>query len=132
MPIIRILLLGLIIISLNIRHAVCQSSSSQIHVTVLDEKQKSTPVRVRITDASGHAAGIPEQVISIMYGRDDKPERYSYQPDSSFYVAGYFQLDLDPGTYTISLSKGVEYLDQAHIVELPKGEKKNLEYKINR
>ncbi|MCK5469274.1 MAG: hypothetical protein KAI99_12210, partial [Cyclobacteriaceae bacterium] len=69
---------------------------------------------MKITDVDGNATPLPNEVISVMYGRDDKPEMYGYQPDSSFYVDGSFSIDLEEGNYQITLSKGVEYLDQTH------------------
>ena len=60
-------------------------TSGIIQVTVEDDGLPA-PVRVKITDSDGMPAPVPKEVISIMYGRDDRPERYSYQPDSSFYV----------------------------------------------
>lgn len=107
-------------------------AQTSIQVTVLDEDENNTPVRVRITDSAGKVTGLPAEVISIMYGRDDKPERYSYQPDSSFYVDGYFQLELDPGAYQILLSKGAEYLDQSHEILLEYGDQKKLSFKMER
>ena len=95
-------------------------SQSSLSVTILDENKDPTPVRVRVVDTIGNVVGLPAEVISIMYGRDDRPERYSYQPDSSFYVDGYFRMDLQPGAHTISLSKGIEYLDQDYEVLLDK------------
>ena len=83
-------------------------------------------------DARGNEAGLPSEVISIMYGRDDIPERYSYQPDSSFYVDGSFSIDLPTGKYQIEISKGVEYLDQSHAIDVRRGDKKELRYQLER
>ena len=108
-------------------------SQTSVEVSILEHgTKKPTPVRVRITNENGHVVGLPTQVISIMYGRDDRPERYSYQPDSSFYVDGYFTLDLNPGNYLISLSKGMEYLDQIHKINLESGEIKELTYEMKK
>ena len=116
-----------IIISIN---AICQTS---IKVRILDSDQiQPTPVRVRITNEYGHVVGLPNEVISIMYGRDDRPERYSYQPDSSFYVDGYFRSELGPGIYRISMSKGMEYVDQNHEIQVKDGEMKELTYEMTR
>ncbi|MCG8308487.1 MAG: CehA/McbA family metallohydrolase [Cytophagales bacterium] len=121
------------ILSYFVAHGYGQSPGSSLSVTVLDgERNKPTPVRIRITDSNGHAAGLPAEVISIMYGRDDKPERYGYQPDSSFYADGFFHLELSPGTYHILLSKGAEYLDQAHAIDLKEGEKREVNFEMHR
>ena len=106
-------------------------SSLKITVTELND-EKPIPVRVKVTDSNGSATALPEEVIAIMYGRNDRPERYSYQPDSSFYVDGIFQMDLDAGTYQITISKGIEYLDQNHIVNLEEGEQKDLKLEMER
>lgn len=121
-------LLFLILLFISLQ-GICQTS---LFVNILDDDQQQTPVRVRITNEQGHVVGLPNEVISIMYGRDDKPERYSYQPDSSFYVDGNFQLNIEPGTYLISLSKGMEYLDQTHEVQLKKGKQKKITYEMKR
>lgn len=100
----------------------CQNNSSLIKVTVTDQLTGNpTAVRVKITDSEGHVAGLPEEAISIMYGRDDKPERYGYQPDSTFYSNGHFSLDLHPGNYKVSLSKGFEYEDRTLPIEVKQG-----------
>ncbi len=100
-----------------------QAAKSQLKVTILDKKSSQpTPVRVHVTDKDGITTHIPHEAISIMYGRNDKPEMYEYQPDSSFYVDGVFSLELDTGIYFISLSKGVEYLEQLHMVHLDQEE----------
>ena len=93
--------------------------ASQLHVSILDkETGQPTPVRVHIKDQDGYVAPLPPEAISVMYGRNDLPEGYGYQPDSSFYVDGTFTLELERGSYQISLSKGVEYLDQKINLEL--------------
>ena len=58
--------------------------TSILHVSVLDkETGQATPVRVHIVNQDGHVAPLPPEAISIMYGRNDLPEGYGYQPDSS-------------------------------------------------
>ncbi len=111
----------------------CQKSLSKLKVSVIDQtNNKPTPVRVKITDLKGHVTALPVNAISVMYGRNDKPERYGYQPDSSFYVDGNFITELKEGKYTINLSKGVEYLDQKHTISLISGEYKNLNFEMKR
>lgn len=113
-------------------NGLCQSSNSTIDVKIVDGSDAPTPSRVKITDSNNNVVALPPEVISIMYGRDDRPERYSYQPDSSFYVDGRFHLDLKPGNYTIWLSKGMEFLDQLHKIELKTNEQKELIFEMER
>ncbi len=102
-----------------VNHCLGQTEKFILHVTILDEKtQKPTPVRVHVSNKDGTTAGLPPEAISVMYGRNDHPEGYGYQPDSSCYVDGEFSLELEPGEYYLSLSKGVEYLDQMHPVQI--------------
>jgi hypothetical protein len=67
-----------------------------------------------------------------MYGRDDRAEGYSYQPDSSFYVDGKFEVELDPGTYSVSLSKGYEYLTQQREISIGVGKGVSTTFKLER
>jgi hypothetical protein len=83
-----------------------------LHVTTIDVATgEPTPVRVKLTDSQGYAAGLPEQAIGIMYGMWDHADGFAYQPDSSFYVDGMFEITLDPGTYVVSISKGNEFME---------------------
>src|SRR5680860_1572771 len=113
----------------------CQSKRNRpsIKVKVIDHiTRKPTAVRVKITDSKGFVPGIPKEAISIMYGRDDKPERYGYQPDSTFYINGHFKLDLNPGDYNIALSKGVEFIDQVHAFSIKEGDDNELDFEMER
>ncbi len=104
-----------------------------LKVKITEENSEiPTPVRVKITDSLGNVTALPKEVISIMYGRGDRPERYSYQPDSSFYVDKSFSIELNIGKYKVHLSKGVEYVDQTNIVELKSGKNKLLNYEMKR
>ncbi len=96
-----------------------QTEKSLLHVIILDkETQEPTPTRVHVTNRDGTTPGLPPEAIGVMYGRDDYPEGYGYQPDSSCYVNGEFSLLLEPGEYLLSLSKGMEYLDQIHRIRM--------------
>ena len=100
-------------------HCLGQAEKALLHVTILNkETQEPTPVRVHVTKEDGSTAGLPPEAISVMYGRNDRPEGYGYQPDSSCYVDGEFSLALEPGDYFLTLSKGVEYLDQVHPIQM--------------
>ena len=108
-----------------------QKENTSIKVIITDQKsKKQIPVRVKITDSEGKVTALPKEVISVMYGRDDTPERYGYQPDESFYVDGLFSLNLEAGKYKIHISKGMEYLDQTHEIELKDGEHKSLNFEM--
>jgi len=111
----------------------CQNNLSSVKVTITDQNTaKTTAVRVKLTDSKGYVTSLPKEAISIMYGRDDKPERYGFQPDSTFYVDGHFNLDLHPGKYKISLSKGSEYLDRTHSIEVVKGGDNKFAFEMKR
>lgn len=100
-----------------------QGQPAQLVVTIIDGATGApTPVRVRLTDADGRVASLPEAAIGIQYGRDDRAEGYAFQPDSAFYVAGAFAVALPPGTYHLTLSKGFEYVKQQHVITLDEGE----------
>ena len=72
----------------------CWGQASMLHVSVLDKVTgQPTPVRVHIMNEDGYVAPLPPEAIGVMYGRDDLPEGYGYQPDSSFYVDGTLPLN---------------------------------------
>lgn len=121
----------ILLLSFQTINGFCQNEKTGISV-IITEQENPTPVRVKITDSQGHFAPLPDEVISIMYGRNDTPERYGYQPDSSFYVDGFFQLELIPGRYEISLSKGMEYLDQTQTVDVKASALLELKYEMER
>ncbi|CAA9267257.1 MAG: hypothetical protein AVDCRST_MAG95-2586 [uncultured Adhaeribacter sp.] len=91
-----------------------------------------TPVRVRLTQNGRPVSALPPAAAAVMYGLWDHADGYGFQPDSSFYVAGSFALDLSPGTYQLSLAKGPEYLDQKHDLQIRAGQKTKQKYTLNR
>ncbi|MCW5978911.1 MAG: CehA/McbA family metallohydrolase [Bryobacteraceae bacterium] len=106
---------------------------------------RATPARVRLQDSAGNrpkasgavavsesAIPIPKQAVATMWGRQDRAEGYALQPDGSFYVDGAFDVQLPPGAYTLSISKGNEYREQTHAVTLKAGEKANREFRLER
>jgi hypothetical protein len=115
-------------------------------VRILDAATgKPTPVRIRLQDSHGnrprsHGAStvsdspipIPKQAIGVMWGRQDHAEGYLVQPDGSFYVDGSFDVALPPGDYTVSISKGNEYLQQTHTLALKPGETASYVYRLER
>lgn len=81
---------------------------------------------------SESAIPIPRQAIAVMFGTNDRAEGYAIQPDGSFYVDGAFDVRLPPGTYTLAISKGFEYLRETQAIELKAGSSVKREYKMRR
>jgi len=121
----RLILAAILFVLLQSTSNPCQGQDKKalLHVIILDENtQKPTPARVHVTKKDGGTAGLPIEAIGVMYGRNDHPEGYEYQPDSSSYVDGEFTIELEPGDYLLSLSKGVEYLEQLHPIQMVENE----------
>ncbi|CAN5868672.1 hypothetical protein BH24BAC1_BH24BAC1_36320 [soil metagenome] len=116
------------------QEAVAQvARAGRLQVRVLDEKTgRPTPVRVRLTRPDGMVAPLPDAAVAVMYGLWDHADGYGFQPDSSFYVAGTFAVDLPPGTYSLSLSKGNEYLAQQQTVQVRPGRTLRKSYRLSR
>ncbi len=96
-----------------------QTDETILNITILDEEtHHKTPARIHVSAKDGSTTGLPPEAIGVMYGRNDRPEGYGYQPDSSFYADGQFSLNLGLGDYELSLSKGMEYLDQVHTIQM--------------
>jgi hypothetical protein len=109
------------------------TQTGHLAVTVLDaETGRPTPVRVRLTAADGSVAAVPPEAIAVMYGRNDQAEGFASQPDGAFYVEGPFEIDLAPGAWRLSLSKGNEYLSQDHEIRLGAGEEVSRSYRLER
>src|SRR3954452_2452942 len=105
----------------------------------------STPARVTLQDSSGsrpHVRGavavsdsaipIPKQAIALLWGQQDRAEGYALQPDGSFYVDGSFDVRLPPGDYTITVSKGFEYVSRTDSVSVGAGASTLREYRMDR
>jgi hypothetical protein len=117
-------------------HSAQVTREATLEVRITDAATgKPTPVRVRLQDAQGNrprARGaapasdspipIPKQAVAVMWGRQDRAEGYLLQPDGSFYVDGAFDLRLPPGAYTLTVSKGNEYLAQTLSLDLKPGQ----------
>jgi hypothetical protein len=102
------------------------SRDGTISVEVVDGGTgRRTPVRVTLENAAGvrpHVRGalaisdsaipIPRQALAVMWGQQDRAEGYALQPDGSFYVDGAFDVRVPPGDYTLTVSKGFEYVRQ--------------------
>jgi hypothetical protein len=102
--------------------AVASNRVGMITVNIFDHlSQKPTPVRVRLTKNNRVVKTLPKQAIAVMYGLWDHADGYGFQPDSSFYVAGTFDLPLPEGKYSIVLSKGLEYLEERQTFQILSG-----------
>jgi hypothetical protein len=105
----------------------------RLAVRVLDDRTGTpTPARVRLTTANGATAPLPDQAIGIMWGRVDQAMGYGFQPDSSFYVDGSFDVELEPGRYQLKLSKGNEYLEQRHELAVEPGHRLARTFRLER
>lgn len=122
-----------------------QVRDGTLSVKVVDDKGRPTPVRIRLQNSRGEtpratgalaisesAVPIPKQVVSVMWGRNDRAEGYSVQPDGSFYIDGEFSERLPPGTYTVTLSKGFEFVQQTDTIDLKPGNTTIRNYRLKR
>jgi hypothetical protein len=122
------------------------SREATLAVRVLDAATGlPTPVRVTLQDAKGtrprvtgavalseSAIPVPKQAIAVMWGQQDRAQGYALQPDGSFYVDGAFDVRVPPGAYTLTLSKGFEYVQQTVAVDLDAGATTGREYRLQR
>lgn len=119
---IRVFILASVCTVLIAHSTAIAQNTSNLTVTVQDaDTGMETPVRISLTDRQGRHAGLPEEAIKVMYGRDDTAEGYGFQPDSAFYVDGRFSLELKPEVYELKVSKGIEYLTNKHSLDLRGG-----------
>lgn len=140
----RLLLAGLFVYA--IVHSAQQAREAVLGVRCVDATTgKPVPVRVRLENSHGvrpHVKGaltvsdsailIPKQALAVMWGRSDMAEGYALQPDGSFYTDGGFDVTLEPGTYSLTLSKGNEYLAQTHTITLKPGQRVAQKYVLKR
>ena len=110
-----------------------KQKSGHLNITIIDSATRQMiPVRVRLTHNNKPIKMLPEAAIAVMYGHWDHADGYAYQPDSSFYIDGSFQMDLSPGTYYLSISKGNEYLEQQHELKVKSGKTIKETYELAR
>lgn len=121
-----LLALGLVSISLG------QSTGKLLVNIVDDESGQPTPVRVRLTRADRPVPMLPAQAVAVSYGLWDHADGYGFQPDSSFYVGGTLGLDLPPGKYQLTLSKGPEFLYQTHTLTIESGKQLRKTFRLKR
>ena len=96
--------------------------TGQLEVVITDSLTgRPTPARVRLTQAGRVVNALPAEAVAVMYGLWDHADGYGFQPDSAFYADGRFRLDLPPGDYDLSLSKGLEYLAGGRTVRVEAG-----------
>lgn len=128
------------------RYAVDATRDATLRVRILDAATgRATPVRVHLADANGltpkvtgaltvseSALGIPKAAIPVMYGRNDHADGYLLQADGSFYVDGAFETALPPGEYTLTLSKGPEYVSRTLPLRLAAGQETARSYRMER
>ncbi len=140
---VRLALAGLFVFALV--HSAQVSRDASLSVRVLDAAGKPTPVRIRLEDAHGNrprvrgalavsesAIPVPRQALAVMWGQQDRAQGYAIQPDGSFYVDGAFDVRLPPGPYSITVSKGFEYLLRNESLDLPPGAAVAREYRLAR
>ncbi|MEX0323629.1 MAG: CehA/McbA family metallohydrolase [Puniceicoccaceae bacterium] len=121
---------------------VCGLSFMQVHaeealsklvVQISDNSTlQPTEARVRITHLNGELADVPEVGIGVMYGRNDVAEGYAFQPDGAFYVDGGFEMEMAPGDYRMTVSKGFEYLPRTIDFSLSPGGNRTQEVALER
>ena len=127
-------------------YAVLATGDASISVRIVDARTgQPTPVRVRLLDSNGNppkitgalavsdaAFGVPAAAIGVMYGQSDRAEGFLLQPDGAFYVDGSFDVKLPAGNYTLSLSKGYEYVQQTHKLSISAGKRTRTTYRMER
>ncbi len=108
-------------------------TTGRLEVQVTDATTNQlTPVRVRLSRNGWAIKELPKSAVGVMYGVWDHADGFGYQPDSSFYVAGQFSLDLPPGTYHLSLAKGPEYVEQQHQFQIKAKQVHQQNYQLKR
>ncbi|MPR32329.1 CehA/McbA family metallohydrolase [Salmonirosea aquatica] len=120
-------------LALGLRGTCLGQSAGHLRIRVVDDTTgKPTPLRVRLTQDSKPVPFLPNEAIAVSYGLWDHADGYGFQPDSSFYIAGTFSLDLPAGTYQLTLSKGPEYLRQTHNLTIQAGKSQQPTYRLKR
>jgi hypothetical protein len=140
----RLLLAGTLIAAFG--YGVHATREGTLSIGIVDAATgQKAPVRVRLQDANGvaprvsgaltvseTAIPIPKQAIAVMWGQQDRAQGYALQPDGSVYVDGAFDAAVPPGTYTLTVSKGFEYLAQSIRLDVPAGAGLTREVRLDR
>lgn len=117
-----LLVLNLVSLFFSYNAAAQAHKTGRLEISVIDDlTDQKTPVRVRLTRGAHAVEMLPDSAVAVMYGVWDHADGFGFQPDSSFYVNGYFKIDLPPGKYSLSLLKGNEYIGQKHELIVPEG-----------
>lgn len=99
-----------------------QQTPGKIHLIFEDSLSREViPVRLRLTQNNHVVKELPEAAIGVMYGHWDHADGFGFQPDSSFYIDGTVEMELSPGQYHLTVSKGNEYLQQHHKLHIVPG-----------
>lgn len=103
--------LSILLVASGLPGASPASESGRLAVEIVSaETGRQVRARLHLVDDSGRVAPLPDEAIAVMYGRSDRAQGYAYQPDSSFYVDGRFDVALAPGRYRLQISKGNEFI----------------------
>ena len=122
------------------------SREATLSVRIVDGLSgRPTPVRILLRDANGvrpqvrgavavseSAIPIPRQAIAVMWGQNDRAQGYAIQPDGSFYVDGAFDIRVPPGKYTLTISKGNEYVRRTEVIDLAANASVTRQYGMSR
>ena len=116
-----------------------------LSVRIYDATGAPTPARILLQDSRGNrprarsaiaisesAIPIPKQALAVMWGQQDRAQGYALQPDGAFYADGAFDVSLAPGTYTLTVSKGFEYLRQTQTIDAQPGSAVTREIRLAR
>lgn len=108
-------------------------TTARIAVSVSDyQTDKATAFRARLAGPTGMPVVPSEQSIAIMYGQWDVAGGYGQQPDGAFYANGSFELEVPPGDYLLTVSKGYEYLAHEEKLTVRSGEKVSRHVRLRR
>lgn len=124
----------LFVLAIGLSLVCTMSSNRQPHlsVTLTDaDTGQQTPARIKLIETTHNRAFVPEEAVKLIYGFGFV-RGYDYLPDSSFYADGSLEIDLEPGTYRIKISKGIEYVEQTDAFELAQGKSLSRTYRLNR
>lgn len=134
-------------------------ADARLTVTIVDAATgRPTPVRVRITDEGGRplgspalaiprnapaaiearlavpgtVPGLPPEAIAVMYGESDSAMGYGFQFNGAFYVGGAFDLPMPAGRFTVTITKGYEYVRLVETLDVKPGDRLTRRYELQR
>lgn len=108
-------------------------TTARLEVSVFDEGTgEPTAFRARLIGPTGVVPLLPEQAVSVMYGKMELADGYGYQPDSAFYAHRGFEVKVPPGDYVLTISKGYEYLSQQHELTIRPGDNVSRVFRLRR